>query len=104
MSAKASDLAARMQATATHTSPPRPSLVPSPPPAVVAAVPDVQPARSRAETPARFTVELPRTQHRFVKRFALDADTDASTVTRALLNLLETDHQVAERIRAMVER
>jgi hypothetical protein len=97
MTGKASDLAARMQATATHERP-RPTVVASSP----TAINSERPVRSRAETPARFTVELPRAQHRFVKRFALEADSDASTVTRALLNLLETDQQVAERVRGMV--
>lgn len=100
MTPKASDLAARMQATATHSRPRPTGPVPSP----SAGADGERPARPRAETPARFTVELPRPQHRFVKRFALEADTDASTVTRALLQLLESDHQVAERVRGMVGR
>ena len=40
--------------------------------------------RSRGQTPARFAVELPRPQHRFLKRFALNEDSDASSVVRAL--------------------
>jgi hypothetical protein len=99
MTAKASDLAARMKATATHDRP-RPTVVAPSPIAIV----NERPVRHRAETPARFTVELPRPQHRFVKRFALEADSDASTVTRALLTLLETDHEVAERVRGIVGR
>lgn len=59
--------------------------------------------RRRADGPARFTVELPRQQHRFVKQFALSADTDASTVTRILFRLLEEDPQLAERIRSAVQ-
>ncbi|MGZ6565678.1 MAG: wax ester/triacylglycerol synthase domain-containing protein [Solirubrobacteraceae bacterium] len=45
--------------------------------------------RSRGQTPARFTVELPRPQHRFLKRSALNEDSDASSVVRALLTLLK---------------
>ena len=99
MSTKTSDLAARMQATATHARPTAASVVrdlPAPAPA------EARPPRTDA--PARFTVELPRPQHRFVKRFALEADTDASTVTRALLSLLESDHKLAEQVRSMVGR
>lgn len=101
MTVKASDLAARMQATATHARHPivvvgeeRTSGSGTVEPAVV----------GRADTPARFTVELSRPQHRFVKRFALEADSDASAITRALLSLLETDPQVAERVRGLVGR
>jgi len=99
MSTKASDLAARMQATATHSRPTAAEVMrdlPSPAPA------EARPPRTDA--PARFTVELPRPQHRFVKRFALEVDSDASSVTRALLTLLESDQQVAEKIRGMVGR
>ncbi len=67
-------------------------------------VADAPPARSRADTPARFTVELPRAQHRFVKRFALDADSDASRVARALLTLLECDPELGERVRELIRR
>lgn len=97
MTARASDLAARLHATATHA---RPAVAPEPLPlAATSAAP--RPA-TRADKPARFTVELPRTQHRFLKRFALEADSDASAVTRALLSLLEADPALAERVHAML--
>ena len=98
MAGTASELAARMQATALHSHR-SPVVVPS----AVATEADA-PATPRRQTPARFTVELPREQHRFVKRFALDADSDASTVTRALLTLLETDPVLAERVRGIVQQ
>ena len=57
--------------------------------------------RSRGQTPARFTVELPRPQHRFLKRFALNEDSDASSVVRALLTLLKEERAVADAVSAM---
>jgi hypothetical protein len=49
------------------------------------------------------TLDLARDQHRFIKRFAVDADTDASSVLRTLLNLLEEDSELAERVVARLE-
>jgi Arc/MetJ-type ribon-helix-helix transcriptional regulator len=57
--------------------------------------------RSRGQTPARFTVELPHPQHRFLKRFALNEDSDASSVVRALLTLLKEERAVADAVSAM---
>lgn len=95
MTTKASDLAARLQASATHSHR-EPAIAPAP-------TSTTAPSPTRRQgAPARFTVELPRQQHRFVKRFALDADTDASSVTRALFTLLESDPVLAERVRTMV--
>jgi hypothetical protein len=51
----------------------------------------------------RMTLDLARDQHRFIKRFAVDADTDASSVLRTLLNLLEEDSELAERVVARLE-
>jgi len=60
-------------------------------------------SRRRVAGPARFTVELPRDQHRFIKQFALSADSDASTVTRILFRQLESDPDLAERIRSLLQ-
>lgn len=46
----------------------------------------------------RFTLDLARDQHRFLKRFAVDAETDASVVVRALLALLAEDDAIARRV------
>lgn len=54
--------------------------------------------RPAAEKRVRFTLDLTRAQHRFLKLFAIDAETDASVVMRALLALLEQDSTVRERI------
>jgi hypothetical protein len=46
----------------------------------------------------RFTLDLARPQHRFLRRFALDAETDASVVVRTLLAMLEEDSSLAKRV------
>lgn len=53
---------------------------------------------SRGDRSVRFTLDLARDQHRFLKRFAVDAETDASVVMRALLTLLAEDAAIARRI------
>jgi hypothetical protein len=52
----------------------------------------------------RYTLDLSREQHRFLKRFAFDEETDASVVMRALLTLLQNDERVARRVRSELER
>lgn len=52
----------------------------------------------RSNRPVRFTLDLAREQHRFLKLFALDAETDASVVVRALLALLAEDAVIAQRV------
>jgi len=49
-------------------------------------------------TRVRFTLDLSSEQHRFLRRFALEADTDASQVLRVLLRLLEQDPHLAHRV------
>lgn len=48
----------------------------------------------------RFTVVITNDQHRFLKRFALDANSDASTVARLLFTMLETDASLAQQVRS----
>jgi hypothetical protein len=58
-----------------------------------------------AETPRRksakprFTVIMSREQHRFIMQFALDLDSDASTITRNLFTILQNDATLAHRLR-----
>ena len=52
----------------------------------------------------RITVDLAREQHRFLRRFAFDAEADASSVLRALIALLEEDEGLARRVLARAER
>lgn len=55
--------------------------------------------RAGTTKPVRISVDLPKEQHRFLRRFALDADTDGMRIVRALLSELEEDARLAERIR-----
>lgn len=50
----------------------------------------------------RLTVDLPRAMHRGLRQFALDIDSDASSVVRALLTELSSDHELAGRIEAVI--
>jgi hypothetical protein len=52
----------------------------------------------RNNRPVRFTLDLAREQHRFLKLFAVDAETDASVVVRTLLALLAEDAALARRV------
>jgi hypothetical protein len=50
----------------------------------------------------RFTLDLARSQHRFLKQFALDAEADASVILRVLLSLLEEDGRLTKRVLARI--
>jgi hypothetical protein len=50
----------------------------------------------------RFTLDLARAQHRFLKQFALDAESDASVILRVLLSLLEEDGVLKKRVLARI--
>jgi hypothetical protein len=50
----------------------------------------------------RFTLDLTRSQHRFLKQFALDAESDASVILRVLLSLLEEDGTLTKRVLARI--
>jgi hypothetical protein len=47
--------------------------------------------------PIRYSLDLSPEQHRFLKRFALEANVDSSVVMRKLLELLEQDERLARR-------
>lgn len=51
----------------------------------------------------RYTLDLTREQHRFLKLFALEAEVEASAVLRSLLGELEGDAQLADRISHMAQ-
>lgn len=57
------------------------------------------PRIGQRENHVRFTFDMDRAQHRFVKRFVLDCDTTSSAATRALWALVEQDSALAERLR-----
>ena len=48
----------------------------------------------------RFTLDLRREQHRFLKRYAFELEVNASAVLRTLLSLLEEEASLAERVQA----
>lgn len=50
----------------------------------------------------RFTVVLSNDQHRFVKRFAVDHNSDASTITRTLFTMLQSDMAFADLVLARI--
>jgi hypothetical protein len=52
----------------------------------------------------RFTLDLARSQHRFLKQFALDAEADASVILRVLLALLEEDELLTKRVLARISK
>ena len=56
------------------------------------------PGNQPPERRVRYTLDLDRTQHRFLRLFALDAEVDASKVVRALLTLLEEDAALTKRV------
>lgn len=51
----------------------------------------------------RFTVVLSNDQHRFVKRFAVDHNSDASTITRTLFTMLQSDKAFADLLLARIQ-
>lgn len=46
----------------------------------------------------RFTIDLPHSQHRFLKQHALEENVRAASVVRELLALLEEDARVSEAV------
>jgi hypothetical protein len=79
------------------------------PPPTVTADPRATPTSSpylnpeppaRPEKPIRFTLDLQRHQHRFLKQFAVEAEVDAARVMRVLLDHLRDDPELAQRVRA----
>lgn len=90
---KPSDVLSRMKAAASREKPvstvEEPELISGP--AAVPAAGLIKPPRVRK---VRYTLDLEPEQHKNLKRFALEADADASEVMRALLVLLHSDTQV----------
>ena len=98
MTPKASDLAARLAATAAGARP-------SPPPAAQSSRPASEPAPNDRQSSQvqRFTINLPKAQHRFIRQFALAHDSDVSTIIRLLLSRIESDPVFAEEVRNMLD-
>jgi hypothetical protein len=61
------------------------------------------PQRPRPEKPVRFTLDLDRERHRFLKGYAAEIEADgAAEVMRALLDELRDDPQLADKVRARI--
>ena len=52
----------------------------------------------------RYTLDLEPEQHKNLKRFAVEADADASEVMRALLALLYTDTRVRNAVLTAISK
>ena len=57
-------------------------------------------ARTKREGKKRITVDLPRSEHKFLRDFAYDNDTDGMRVVRALLLELRDDPGLSSRVLA----
>lgn len=95
MSPRASDLAARMAASAAgaRREPPAQSLQPEP----------AGPPQEAPSSIVKFTFKMSRELHRFARQFALDNDTEVSTLVRTLLSRIETDPVFAEEVRTFLQ-
>jgi hypothetical protein len=58
--------------------------------------------RPRREKPVRFTLDLDRDRHQFLKQYAVRIEADASQVVRALLDLLRDDPALIVRVQERV--
>ena len=77
----------------------------SPGAAAVAAEPETREApsrrgrpRTRTERMVRVSVDLPRPDHKYLRDFAYDAESDGMRVMRALLEEMREDEDLAERV------
>lgn len=69
---------------------------------VNAAAPKGRGAKKHGDT-KRITVDLPRDEHKFLRDFAYDYDTDGMRVVRALLMELQSDSGLSGRILMRLE-
>ena len=58
--------------------------------------------RPAKDSGIRFTFDVARDQHRFIRQFVLDSETTASAATRALWGLVQEDNALAERLRGQL--
>jgi hypothetical protein len=92
---KASDSLSRLRSGITRETPAKRAQQD----AVDTGAPDKMVKRAEVAKPVRISVDLPKEQHKFLRRFALDADVDGMRIVRALLSELEEDTRLAQRVR-----
>ena len=99
---KTSDLAARLKASATGSR----AIGPSPSPSdLIGKAVEVQQTAPPAPAPfqaVRFQVNMSKEQHRFIRQFAFESDTDISTIIRLLLTRIEDEPVFAEEVRSQL--
>ena len=99
---KPSDVLSRMKAAASREKPVTTAEEPEVTPDISSSgSTPVQPPRVRK---IRYTLDLEPGQHKNLKRFAVEADADASEVMRALLVLLYTDTQVRNAVLTAISK
>lgn len=54
--------------------------------------------------PVRITLDVERPKHRYLRQFAFDCDSDMQRVLRALIDEMQGDQELADRVRARVEQ
>lgn len=55
--------------------------------------------RSGGRSSVRVTVDLKAEQHKFLKHFAVEADSTSTKVLRGLLGIMESDEELRDRLR-----
>lgn len=63
---------------------------------------DQRNARPRSEKPVRFTLDLDRDRHSYLKEYAAQIEANASEVIRELLDEMRADDDLRARIRARI--
>lgn len=63
-----------------------------------APIPTEKKANTKRQGTKRITVDLPRAEHKFVREYAYDNDTEIMRVMRALLMELAGDPELSERV------
>ena len=60
------------------------------------------PRRPRPEKPVRFTLDLDRTRHTYLKEYAAQIEASASEIIRELLDEMQADDDLRARVRARI--
>lgn len=101
---KASDVLGRMRAATTREKPVSTAPAAEPQEQATQEEAPALPSRPPRVRRVRYTLDLEPEQHKNLKRFALEADADASEVMRALLVLLQTDTGVRNAVLTAISK